>query len=105
IIVSPDTGIYDAMNQSLVYCSGEYVCFLNAGDKFSDDTILEKIAFIARKSNYPDFIFGDIVSYEGISAVSSKGRHITYRDKLSRFYLFRKMICHQAWFVKRKLLL
>ena len=36
IISEPDSGIFNAMNIALDYCSGEYVIFLNAGDTFCD---------------------------------------------------------------------
>jgi len=39
-----DAGIYDAMNQAVSYAEGEYILFLNCGDVFYDDKVLEKTA-------------------------------------------------------------
>lgn len=39
-----DRSIYDGMNQAVSYVSGKYVQFLNCGDYFYSDTVLEEIA-------------------------------------------------------------
>lgn len=43
IRISKDRGIYDAMNQGVALARGEWVLFLNAGDVFYDEAVLEKI--------------------------------------------------------------
>lgn len=98
---SPDSGIYDAMNQALELCTGRYICFLNAGDLFADNSVLSTVAAHAAQQGYPQFLYGDVLSYENVKGDSP--RLIVYRDRLSRFYLFRRVICHQAWFVDRSL--
>ena len=42
-ISEPDNGIYNAMNKGLEYVEGDYVIFLNAGDYFTDKTVLEQV--------------------------------------------------------------
>ena len=37
-----DSGIYDAMNQACTYAKGDYYLFLNTGDSFYDEFVLEK---------------------------------------------------------------
>lgn len=39
-----DQGIYDAMNKGILHSRGEYLIFLNAGDTFYTDTVLEKLS-------------------------------------------------------------
>ena len=38
-----DSGIYDAMNQAVKYCRGDYIFFLNCGDRFYDDQVLVRV--------------------------------------------------------------
>ena len=44
-----DSGIYDAMNQAAGFALGDYVLFLNAGDRFYDEKVLSRAAKAFRK--------------------------------------------------------
>lgn len=57
-VSEPDKGIYDACNKGIAIASGEWLNFMNAGDRFSDLGILSKIF----SNSIPDnksFIYGD----------------------------------------------
>lgn len=56
-ISEPDTGIYDAMNKGISLSKGRWVNFMNAGDTFSDEKVLENIAKNINSS--ADVIYGD----------------------------------------------
>ena len=57
----PDNGIYDAMNKGIVRVSGEYLIFINAGDRFADDYVLEKLSCYESDFIYGDAIEGDFI--------------------------------------------
>lgn len=92
----PDGGIYDAMNQALKYCTGKYILFLNAGDVFYDNMVLEQIYGIANPDNSPDLIYSDYTTTQLL-------QHVKSPAKLTDSYLYRTMLCHQVCFIKREL--
>ncbi len=53
----PDKGIFDAMNKGIDLATGEWVNFMNAGDFFYTDDILEKI--FKNKNIEEEVIYGD----------------------------------------------
>ena len=54
-----DTGIYDALNQALEICRGEYVVFLHSDDVFKDSTTIENLVAKLDQSR-ADGIYGDV---------------------------------------------
>jgi len=90
-----DNGIFDAMNKGLQMCSGEYVCFMNAGDVFYDDYILAHVAEEIKKAPDIPFFYGD-VTYPIF-----RRYYMIQPSRLTKFILFRTGVCHQAWFLRR----
>ena len=105
IMSEPDKGIYDAMNKGLRMATGDYICFLNAGDFFPTphtlDTIVEKSCLESVASTqWPAVIYGntDIVDSHGHFL---RHRRLTPPKKLS-WRSFRKgmLVCHQAFYAR-----
>ncbi len=93
-IEKKDSGIYDAMNQALDYANGNYVLFLNAGDFFYDKSVLSSYYDGIINNNFPTLIYSDYKTTDLEAYVQSPKR-------LTKFFLFRTMLCHQVCMVKR----
>ena len=44
MLSEPDNGLYDAMNKAINMATGNYIVFLNAGDKFHSTSVLSEVA-------------------------------------------------------------
>ncbi|MEW6665505.1 MAG: glycosyltransferase family 2 protein [Thermodesulfobacteriota bacterium] len=96
VISKADNGIYDAMNQALDYCEGEYVCFLNAGDTFHSPDTLSSVARCIQRNQGASICIGNAVVGEELKI---------HPKRFSSAFLYEGHICHQAVFVKRQLYL
>ncbi len=95
-----DSGIYDAMNQAVTRAQGRFVYFLNCGDLFRDEDVLQNIYHVMEdiKDNQGrQIIYGDIVEM-------LTGEQVASNPRLDRFGLYRNVPCHQACFYERELL-
>ena len=100
----PDDGLYDAMNKALTLAAGDYVVFLNAGDKLhSQDTISEIVKCAqwrkGRNSN-PAILYGetDLVDDEGKFV---RHRRLTAPETLTwKNFLSGMRVCHQSFYVR-----
>jgi glycosyltransferase involved in cell wall biosynthesis len=82
-ISEPDKGIYDAMNKGISISTGEYVLFLNAGDKFTTDYSVAAVNSIIEQRN-SEIYFGKIiwVDVKNKFVITSKHEHIKYKSQL-----------------------
>ncbi|MGE3310869.1 MAG: glycosyltransferase family 2 protein [Limisphaerales bacterium] len=96
VVTQPDDGIYSAMNQALRIASGRFVHFLNADDVYAVPEALAAIANAARANPNAGFIYSDYVN-------DRIGMPVRYPARLSGWFLFRNMVCHQAQFLSREL--
>lgn len=58
-VSEPDKGIYDAMNKGIDVATGEWINFMNSGDIFYSNIVIEKI--IERVSRGIAVIYGDVI--------------------------------------------
>ncbi len=93
LVSGPDEGIYDAMNKGLALAQGEYVIFMNGGDRFISEEALEWVDASPKR----DLIYGDIV-FDDLN-----GKRAYYPDQVAAGYLLKNMVPHQATFYRRSL--
>ena len=96
-VSEPDKGIYDAMNKAIDVASGEWIIFLNSGDKFASPGVLSSIA--THMVSYPDcsVIYGDTIIKYPWGSFKSEGKAISPQDMYLPF-------CHQSAFVRTELM-
>lgn len=107
VISEPDKGLYDAMNKGLSLATGDYVCFLNAGDFLPDCSTISTIYANARLAErqesgeeLPAVLYGDT------DWVDNDGRYISRRrltppEKLTwRSFMKGMLVCHQAFYAR-----
>ena len=94
-ISEPDKGIYDAMNKGIEKCTGEWVNFMNAGDKFVDNDIINKIGFEILP-NHILYVYGDNLNLQENGCQTYKKSYPL--SKISRGII----CCHQSTFISTK---
>jgi glycosyltransferase involved in cell wall biosynthesis len=92
-----DLGIYDAMNKGIRKATGEYLLFMNGGDRFYSDTIVEEVIAAGLDA---DIVYGDglVDRYETLHPLP----HVDGKLKPELFFQ-NASFCHQAEFIRREL--
>lgn len=104
LVSEPDKGLYDAMNKGMALATGDYLCFLNAGDSFHEDDTLQQIVHsMIESAQLPDVVYGE-------TALVDSRRHFVRMRRLATpevltWKSFKKgmLVCHQAFIAKRTL--
>lgn len=105
-----DTGVYNAMNKGIERSSGAWLNFMNAGDTFSDNKVLEEIFKGAAnnlkdKNGFKDF-FADVL-YGRSTSYNEDGTSILQKFptgcKLNHTFWQSNCLNHQACFFKKEL--
>lgn len=96
-VSEPDKGIYNAMNKGIKIAKGEYVNFMNSGDCYAKENVLERIFETPRTA---DVLYGymtrDTIDGEYVNLPLMK-KKLTWMD----FYY--DGLPHQSSFIKKQL--
>ena len=105
IVRKPDKSIYDGMNQALEYVTGQYVEFLNCGDCFYEETVLEKVAdYIdtTEQTTSDTEKFMPAIFY-GNQFNRLQNSRVTSAPEINDFTCYRNVPCHQVCFYSAEL--
>ena len=105
MVSEPDKGLYDAMNKGIGMATGDYLCFLNAGDKFHDKETLQQIAETLKNKDLPDVIYGETAIVDEVGNFLHMRRLSTPEHLNWRSFKQGMLVCHQAFLAKRELTL
>lgn len=92
-----DKGIYDAMNQAVSHAEGDFVLFLNCGDAFADEKVLER----AKETVSAQIAAGvdlERLTLYGDTLGAKNGVTIVSPPAITGFTCYRNIPCHQSCF-------
>ncbi|MDE5639766.1 MAG: glycosyltransferase [Odoribacter sp.] len=95
-VSEPDKGIYDAMNKGIDVATGEWINFMNSGDTFHSNRVIQQL--IENLPSKADVVYGDTL------LVYSWGKHL--QKALPEFAIEKNQpsFCHQSCLIKTALI-
>ena len=91
-----DNGVFHAMNKGIRIATGDFVIFMNGGDRFNSNSVLEEI--VPEFDSQFDIYYGN--NYK--ESPTSK-RLKTYPEKLNFSFFYSSSINHQSTFIRKSL--
>ena len=104
IISERDKGIYDAMNKGMALATGDYLCFLNAGDAFhAPGTLQAVVDAIAGEKELPDVLYGETAEVDDNRNFVRMRRLQAPKELNWRSFKAGMLVCHQAFYARREI--
>ena len=102
-ISEPDTGLYDAMNKGLKMASGDFVWFMNAGDKMYDNQTLSAIQQEIHNEPAVDVVYGQSLMIDEDDNPLGERHKIAPKTLSKKDLLKGLVICHQSIIVRKSI--
>lgn len=96
-ISEPDSGVYNAMNKGIRMASGDYLLFLNSGDKLADQNVIAEI--LPSLKNNEDIIYGNLI----YSLNELPQTLFTPPKNIDLTYFLNSFLPHPSSFIKKNL--
>lgn len=102
-VSEPDGGLYDAMNKGLHKATGDFVWFINAGDKLYDENTLQTVVDKINAYSDCDVVYGQTL------IIGEDEKPLGDRNKLAPSVLNKKsllnglVVCHQSILVRKSI--
>ena len=97
IVSQKDKGIYDAMNQAMDIATGDFILFMNCGDLFFNDNVLQDCA------DHMKALQGEKAIFYGDCYTMNRNSVLKYPD-FTDYLCFTMVLCHQATFYPVRLI-
>lgn len=102
-ISEPDSGLYDAMNKGIELAKGEFLWFINAGDKIYDENTVENIISIFANQPQSDVIYGQSLIIDEDDNPLGERHKIAPQKLIKRNMLNGLVVCHQSILVRKEI--
>ena len=97
IVRKKDLGIYDAMNQAAAHAQGDFLLFLNCGDLFADESVLERTGRALEEERQAGTDMDRLILY-GDTRGEKNDVIIASAPQITGFTCYRNIPCHQSCF-------
>ena len=102
LVSEPDHGIYDAMNKGIRLATGDFIIFINSGDRFADNNTLENI-FSNPDAADSDVVYGDTDITDTEGNILHSRRHRPPENLSWKSFKRGMLVCHQSFIARRTL--